>query len=55
MYYANAAEMMIDANKYMFDIEEAGHIEAIDEEDYAEADDMACHAKAFIMNGYGNA
>ena len=52
MYYANAVEIVIDARNYMNDVERTGAIQIIDEEDYADADDMHCRAKSVIMNGH---
>ena len=53
MHYANAAEMKIDAEKYIANIKEIGAA-ATFASNIANAEDMIAAAKAFIMNGYGN-
>jgi hypothetical protein len=49
MYYANAAEMLIDANHFIADMDPSFVT------DIAEAEKMARAAEEFIMDGIGNA
>ena len=54
MYYANAAEMMIDAKNYINAIEEIGAA-VVFAANIANAEEMIACAEEKIMDGVGNA
>lgn len=54
MFYANAAEMLIDAKNYIKDIEEIGAA-AVFAANITNAKEMIAYAEEKIMDGVGNA